>query len=77
MGRLSRNAYFGDGSPIDDAVGKKIGEIYERMALLLAWQTGELLLLDNMLVAYTRDPYDWPGKIVVQWGTWCIKRQGR
>lgn len=77
MERLSRNVYFGDGSPIDDAVGKKIGEIYERMALPLAWQTGDLLLLDNMLVAHIRDPYDAPRKTVVQWRTWCIKRQGR
>lgn len=76
MERLPRNVYCGDGSPIDDAVGKKIGKIYERMAVPFGWQAGDLLLMDNMLVALVRDPYEGPRMIVVA-ETWCIKRQGR
>lgn len=68
MERLPRNVYFGDGSTIDNAVAREIGEIYERTAVRFAWQAGDLLLLDNMLVAHARDPYKGPRKIVVAMG---------
>ncbi len=78
MERLPRNVYFGDGSTIDDAVGKKIGGIYKGMSFPFGWQAGDFLLLDNMLVAHARDPYDGPhARLSWLWGTWFTKRQGR
>ncbi|GJL59956.1 MAG: hypothetical protein NPIRA03_28130 [Nitrospirales bacterium] len=68
MERLPRNVYFGDGSTIDDAVAREVGEIYDRTAVRFVWQAGDLLLLDNMLVAHARDPYKGPRKIVVAMG---------
>jgi len=63
--RMPRQVYFGDGSPIDDATMALIGAVYEACAVRFAWQAGDLLMLDNMLVAHARDPYQGPRKIVV------------
>jgi amino acid adenylation domain-containing protein len=68
MESIPRNVYYGDGSPIDDAVVAEIGELYERTALRFRWHEGDLLMLDNMLVAHARDPFVGPRKIVVAMG---------
>jgi hypothetical protein len=68
MESIPRNVYFGDGSPIDDAIVEEIGELYERTAVRFRWQKGDLLMLDNMLVAHARDPFAGPRKIVVAMG---------
>ena len=56
------------GTPIDEATTRAIGEIYERCAVRPPWQSGDLVLLDNMLVAHGRDPFSGPRKIVVAMG---------
>jgi amino acid adenylation domain-containing protein len=65
---LPRNVYYGDGTPIDDEVVEEIGELYERTAARFPWQEGDLVMLDNMLVAHARDPFVGPRKIVVAMG---------
>jgi amino acid adenylation domain-containing protein len=65
---LPRNVLYGDGTPIDEATTRAIGEIYERCAVRPPWQNGDLVLLDNMLVAHGRDPFSGPRKIVVAMG---------
>jgi hypothetical protein len=65
---LPRQVFFGDGSTIDDAVMDHVGEVYERNAVRFQWQRGDLVSLDNMLVAHARDPYAGPRKIVVALG---------
>lgn len=66
--RVPRNVYFGDGSPIDDDTAAEIGELYERTSVRFPWQNGDLLMLDNMLVAHARLPFVGPRKIVVAMG---------
>ncbi|WP_447963615.1 amino acid adenylation domain-containing protein [Nitrospira sp. Ecomares 2.1] len=68
MESIPRNVYYGDGSPIDDAIVADIGELYERTAVRFRWQEGDLLMLDNMLVAHARDPFAGPRKILVAMG---------
>ncbi|MDR4461474.1 MAG: amino acid adenylation domain-containing protein [Nitrospirales bacterium] len=68
MESIPRNVYYGDGAPIDDATVSEIGELYERTAVRFRWQEGDLLMLDNMLVAHARDPFTGPRKIVVAMG---------
>ena len=63
--RMPRHAYFGDGSAISDHDIALIGEAYERCAVRFDWRAGDVLMLDNMLVAHARDPYQGPRKIVV------------
>ncbi|AIL61090.1 non-ribosomal peptide synthase/polyketide synthase [Pseudomonas alkylphenolica] len=66
--RLPRNVYYGDGSPIAESDLQLIGELYEACAVRFDWRKGDIILLDNMLVAHARDPYEGPRKIVVAMG---------
>jgi len=67
-GRLPRNVVYGDGEPLEDELVSLLGELYERCALRFAWRAGDVLLLDNMLMAHARDPFSGPRKIVVAMG---------
>jgi alpha-ketoglutarate-dependent taurine dioxygenase len=65
---LPRNVYYGDGTPIADEVIDRIGEVYERLCVETPWQEGDLIALDNMLVAHARRPFTGERKIVVAMG---------
>ena len=65
---LPRNVYYGDGSPIDDAVVMDIRAVYQRQARSFPWQAMDILMVDNMLVAHGRQPFVGPRKIVVAMG---------
>ncbi len=67
-GNLPRNVYYGDGSVIEDAVMEVIGAAYEACAVRFAWQKGDMVMLDNMLVAHARDPFEGERKICVAMG---------
>ncbi|MBC5800006.1 MAG: TauD/TfdA family dioxygenase [Candidatus Eremiobacteraeota bacterium] len=65
---LPRHVYYGDGSPIPDDVMAYLGELYESVAVRVPWQRGDMLVLDNMLTAHARDPFEGPRHIVVAMG---------
>lgn len=65
---LPRQVFFGDGTEIDERTLEAIPEIYERESKAFPWAPGDLLLLDNMLVAHGRRPFKGPRKIVVGLG---------
>lgn len=65
---LPRNVYYGDGTPIPDAVIDRIGEVYEELCVEAPWQAGDLIALDNMLVAHARRPFAGERKIIVAMG---------
>jgi len=65
---LPRNVYYGDGTPIPDEVIHRIGEVYEQLCVETPWQEGDLVALDNMLVAHARRPFAGERKIVVAMG---------
>jgi len=62
---LPRNAYYGDGSTIESSVLDEIRGIYEREALVFPWRTGDILMLDNMLMAHGRAPFTGAREIAV------------
>lgn len=62
---LPRNAFYGDGSPIDSAVLREIREIYRREAVSFQWQRGDIMLLDNFLASHGREPFAGPRKVLV------------
>jgi alpha-ketoglutarate-dependent taurine dioxygenase len=54
---LPRNAFYGDGSEISEEDLGQIRLAYEKATVAFPWQEGDLLVLDNMLVAHGRKPY--------------------
>lgn len=65
---LPRNAYFGDGSAIDDRDLDHIRTAYTSETVSFAWQKSDVLVVDNMLVAHGRRPYRGARKVVVGMG---------
>jgi alpha-ketoglutarate-dependent taurine dioxygenase len=61
---LPKNAYFGDGASLDEAMLETIRETTRSRMILFPWQTSDLLMLDNMLVAHGRMPFKGPRKIL-------------
>ncbi len=62
---LPNNTYYGDGTPIEPEVLDQLRAIYEGETVSFRWQQGDLLLLDNMLVAHGRSAFSGARKVVV------------
>jgi alpha-ketoglutarate-dependent taurine dioxygenase len=62
---LPANTYYGDGTPIEAEVLEHLRAAYQAEAVSFPWELGDLLILDNMLVAHGRAPYAGPRKILV------------
>jgi len=67
-GCLPRQVYYGDGSDIEPEVLAEVNAAYQACAQKFTWQQGDVLMLDNMLMAHGRQPYTGPRKIVVALG---------
>lgn len=62
---LPRNVYYGDGAAIEDSVLAEIRQVLDRHKVIFPWQSGDVLMLDNMLVAHAREPFRGPRKVRV------------
>lgn len=62
---LPRNAYYGDGSEIEDSVLEQIRGVFDEEKMVFPWQEGDIMMLDNMLVAHGRSTFSGKRKIVV------------
>jgi alpha-ketoglutarate-dependent taurine dioxygenase len=62
---LDINACYGDGSPIEPAVIEQIHDAYREASVTFTWQEGDILMLDNMLMAHARRPFVGSRQIVV------------
>jgi alpha-ketoglutarate-dependent taurine dioxygenase len=62
---LPRNSYYGDGTPIETSALDEIHEAYRQESVIFPWHKGDLLMLDNMLVAHGRRPYAGARRILV------------
>jgi len=62
---LPRNSYYGDGTPIETMALDEIRRAYSECAISTDWQCGDLILVDNMLTAHGRTPYEGPRQILV------------
>ncbi|WP_250517363.1 TauD/TfdA family dioxygenase [Caballeronia sp. INDeC2] len=63
--RLPRNTYFGDGTPIDPAMLDEIRAVYRDTMLSFAWQPGDVLALDNVLMSHGRAPFKGKRRVLV------------
>jgi len=62
---LPRNTYFGDGTPIESRMLDHIRETYDKVAIRLPWQQGDVVFVDNMAIAHGRDSFAGARKILV------------
>lgn len=62
---LPRNVYYADGSSIEDSLLDEVRGVLEQCQVVFPWQAGDVLMLDNMLVAHARQPFKGPRKVVV------------
>ncbi|HEX6291095.1 MAG TPA: TauD/TfdA family dioxygenase [Herpetosiphonaceae bacterium] len=62
---LPANSYYGDGTPIEPEVVEALREAYHQETVSFPWQRGDILMLDNMLVAHGRAPFVGSRKVVV------------
>ena len=62
---LPRNAFYGDGSRLETSVLDEIRAVYRAAAVAFPWQRGDILMVDNVLAAHGRMPFEGERKIVV------------
>lgn len=62
---LPRNVYYGDGVPIEPDALAHIRAVLDRSTVTFPWETGDVMMLDNMLAAHARSPFSGPRKVVV------------
>ncbi|HEY0081517.1 MAG TPA: TauD/TfdA family dioxygenase, partial [Pyrinomonadaceae bacterium] len=65
---LPRNVYYGDGERITDEEVEEVVAAYEAEAVEFPWERGDVLLVENMLVAHGRRAYEGERKILVAMG---------
>lgn len=66
---LPRNVYYGDGSPIEEKEIFAINQAYQQAKASFLWQKGDVLMLDNILTAHSRNSYQGKRKL---WWLWEI-----
>ncbi|GAA1242925.1 TauD/TfdA family dioxygenase [Kitasatospora nipponensis] len=62
---LPFNTAYGEGGAISDETVQTINEAYLKAAFGQPWQNGDVLLVDNLRMAHSRDPYEGKREIVV------------
>jgi amino acid adenylation domain-containing protein len=72
---LPRNVYYGDGSIIEDSVMEYLGSLYAQLSVGFPWRERDVLMLNNMLVAHSRNPFAGERKIVVALGNLISKEE--
>jgi alpha-ketoglutarate-dependent taurine dioxygenase len=62
---LPTNTYYGDGSLIEPEVLDHLRTCYDAETVSFPWQAGDLLMLDNMMVAHGRTPFKGERQVLV------------
>ncbi|MFE9426975.1 amino acid adenylation domain-containing protein [Kitasatospora sp. NPDC006697] len=65
---LPRGCSFGDGTAIPDEAMAAICAVYQELEVAFDWQRGDVLLLDNILVAHARNPFQGERELLVAMG---------
>jgi alpha-ketoglutarate-dependent taurine dioxygenase len=62
---LPFNTRFGNGDPIGEDVVELLNKVYEDHTAREPWQAGDLLLVDNVRTAHSREPFQGPREVLV------------
>jgi alpha-ketoglutarate-dependent taurine dioxygenase len=62
---LPNNTYYADGAEIEPAILEELRSAYQAETVTFPWRAGDILILDNMLVAHGREPFTPPREVVV------------
>lgn len=73
---LPFNTRFGDGDPIDADVVRIINEVYDAHTVREPWQDGDLLLVDNIRTAHSREPFEGPREVLAALGDPVLRTDG-
>jgi alpha-ketoglutarate-dependent taurine dioxygenase len=62
---LPFNTRFGGGDPIGEDVVQAINGVYDANTAREPWRAGDLLLVDNVRTAHSREPFEGPREVLV------------
>ncbi|QDN90126.1 MULTISPECIES: TauD/TfdA family dioxygenase [unclassified Streptomyces] len=62
---LPFNTRFGNGDPIGEDVVELLNSVYEAHTAREPWQAGDLMLVDNIRTAHSREPFEGPREVLV------------
>ncbi|MEU1311710.1 TauD/TfdA family dioxygenase [Streptomyces cinnamoneus] len=65
---LPFNSRYGNGDPLDEQTVLDVNAVYERHTLREPWRAGDLLIVDNLRMAHSREPYEGDREIAVVLG---------
>lgn len=66
--RLPFHTLLGDGTPCTDAEVDAINSVYDQVTVRESWQSGDVMLVDNILCAHGREAFKGDRKILVAMG---------
>ena len=59
------NSYYGDGTPLDLSALTHAREVIRQETVLVPWRAGDILILDNLLTAHGRMPFNGARRIIL------------
>ncbi|MCN9243419.1 TauD/TfdA family dioxygenase [Streptomyces sp. RY43-2] len=62
---LPFNTRFGDGTPISEDIVQQLNATYEEHTRREPWRPGDLMLVDNIRTAHSREPYSGERQVLV------------
>jgi hypothetical protein len=62
---LPFNTRFGNGDPIGEDVVELLNTIYDANTAREPWQSGDLMLVDNVRTAHSREPFEGQREVLV------------
>ena len=65
---LPFNTRFGGGDPVGDDVVELLNQVYDANTLREPWEPGDLLLVDNVRTAHSREPFAGEREVLVGMG---------